>query len=423
MNIRFQTGTQRGSMSNSRWINLLTVYLVIVGSSLPYAGWSPSLAVISIDLGLSYAQAGSISSATGLVAGLMVLAGGALAARWGSKQIIVAGLVAGAAGQLVFAMADGFGSVIAGRILAGLSVGFMWVGSFTMAAEWFRAGNQTGRAFGILASGDGVGALLSLFAFSAVLVAIGWRLGLAVQAVWLLAVLLVVLLFSKNAPSLDADLASSHDPHQETGRPSSKRSVMNRNVLSALIFWFGSIGLFSTIASWMPTILVENAGFSESRAGLLTSLFSIAGMVAALGGPLIANRLGSKKRVVITGGIVSGVAVALVTAFIATDNYLGVALLIPVIGLGMYSGEPLILAEAIESVSGRYAGIVNGVILGFPWVVSGVAYPYVIGLIRDATGSFVGGFLAVAVATFLLCGVSPLFVRDSSPSVKVAATA
>jgi len=410
-------------MSNSRWINLLTVYLVIVGSSLPYAGWSPSLAVISIDLGLSYAQAGSISSATGLVAGLMVLAGGALAARWGSKQIIVAGLVAGAAGQLVFAMADGFGSVIAGRILAGLSVGFMWVGSFTMAAEWFRAGNQTGRAFGILASGDGVGALLSLFAFSAVLVAIGWRLGLAVQAVWLLAVLLVVLLFSKNAPSLDADLASSHDPHQETGRPSSKRSVMNRNVLSALIFWFGSIGLFSTIASWMPTILVENAGFSESRAGLLTSLFSIAGMVAALGGPLIANRLGSKKRVVITGGIVSGVAVALVTAFIATDNYLGVALLIPVIGLGMYSGEPLILAEAIESVSGRYAGIVNGVILGFPWVVSGVAYPYVIGLIRDATGSFVGGFLAVAVATFLLCGVSPLFVRDSSPSVKVAATA
>ena len=414
-------------MSNSRWINLLAVYLVIVGSSLPYAGWRPSLAVISFDLGLSYAQAGSISSVTGLVAGLMVLAGGAMAARWGSKKIIVAGLVAGAAGQLVFAMADGFGSVIAGRILAGLAVGFMWVGSYTMAAEWFRAGNQTGRALGILASGDGVGALLSLFAFSAVLMAIGWRLGLAVQAVWLLAVLVVVLLVTKNAPSLDADLASTNDPHQEVKRPavagSSKRSVMNPNVLSALIFWFGSIGLFSAIASWMPTILVENAGFSESLAGLLTSLFSIAGMVAALGGPLIADRLGSKKRVVVAGGIVSGVAVALVTTFMATDNYLGVALLIPVIGLGMYSGEPLILAEAIESASGRYAGIVNGVILGFPWVVSGVAYPYGIGLIKDATGSFVGGFLAVAVATILLCGVSPLFVRGSSPSVKVAATA
>jgi len=410
-------------MSNSRWINLLAVYLVIVGSSLPYAGWSPSLAVISLDLDLSYAQAGSISSVTGLVAGLMLLAGGALAARWGSKRIIVAGLVAGIAGQLVFAMADGFGSVIAGRILAGLSVGFMWVGSFTMAADWFRASNQTGRALGILASGDGVGALLSLFAFSAVLVAIGWRLGLAVQAVWLSGVLVFVLFFSKNAPSLNADVAATNHPRHEAKRPASRRSVMNRNVLSALIFWFGSIGLFSAIASWMPTILVENAGFSASHAGLLTSSFSIAGMVAALGGPLIAERLGSKKRVVVMGGIVSGVAVALVTTFVAADNYVGVALLIPVIGLGMYSGEPLILAEAIESVSGRYAGIVNGVILGFPWVVSGVAYPYVIGLVRDATGSFVGGFLAVSVATILLCGVSPLFIRDSSPWAKVAAAA
>ena len=71
----------------------------------------------------------------------------------------------------------------------------------------------------------------------------------------------------------------------------------------------------------MPTILVENAGFSESLAGLVTSLFSIAGMVAALGGPFIAERLGSKKRVVVIGGLVSGVAVALVTTFVATDNY------------------------------------------------------------------------------------------------------
>ena len=240
-------------MSNSRWINLLAVYLVIVGASLPYAGWSPSLAVITADLGLSYAQAGSISSVTGLVAGLMVLAGGALAARWGSKKIIVAGLVAGVAGQLVLAMADGFGSVIAGRILAGLAVGFMSVRSYTMAADWFRAGDQTGRALGILASGDGVGALLSLFAFSAVLVALGWRLGLAVQAVWLLAVLVAVRFLSKNAPRRDTGLASTNHPHHEAKRPAdagpSKRSIMNRNVLSALLFWFGSIGVFSAVVS------------------------------------------------------------------------------------------------------------------------------------------------------------------------------
>lgn len=413
-------------MSNSRWVNLSVAYLALVGAFLPYVGWSPNLAAISADLGLSYAQAGSISSVTGLVAGLMILAGGVLAARWGSKKIMLAGLAAGVVGQLVFAMADGFGFVMVGRILAGLSVGFLWVAAYTMAAEWFRESKQTGRALGIMASGDGVGALLSLFAFSAVLTAFGWRHGLMVQAVLLFVILVVVLVVSKNAPTSDTDLVRVDDTYQnrvaKTDVRQSVRSVMNRNVLSAVIFWIGGVGLFSAIASWMPTILVENAGYSESFAGFLTSLFSIAGMAAAFAGPVIAERLGSKKPVIIFGGIATAVALALMTIFLATDNYLWLALFIPLIGLGLYAGEPLILAEAVESVSGKYAGVVNGVILGVPWIVSGFAYPYVLGLIKDATGSFVGGFVAVTVATVLLCAVSPMFIKESPQPDKIPST-
>jgi len=404
-------------MSDNKWTQLSVAYVALVGAFLPYVGWSPSLGAISDDLGLSYAQAGGISSVAGLVAGSMILVGGLLASRWGSKNVIVVGLAAGVVAQVVFAISDGFETIMVARVFAGLAVGFLWVATYTMAVDWFRGSAQTGRAVGVMMSGDGVGAVLSLVVFSAVLTAFGWRMGLGVQALCLGAVLIVVLFVSKNAPSdgrnLDQVDGADVNWPQVRGAESRVRSVFNRNVLLATIFWIGGVGLFSTIASWMPAVLVENAGLSESIAGLVTSLFSIAGMAAAFGGPILAERLGSKKRVVLLGGIVTTIAIAAMTVCIATDNYFLVALCMPLLGLGVYAGEPLILAEAIESVGNEHSGLVNGVVLGVPWIVSGFAYPYVLGLIKDATGSFTGGFIGVTVSTIVMCLVSPLFIREA----------
>jgi MFS family permease len=403
-------------MSNSKWINLWVAYLALVGAFLPYVGWSPSLGAITDDLSLSYSQAGSLSSVTGLVAGTMILVGGLLAVRWGSKNVILAGLIAGAAGQALFAMSDGYELLIAARMLAGLSVGFLWVATYTMAVDWFRDSNQTGRALGIMMSGDGLGALLGLFAFAAVLSVFGWRLGLTVQAVCLLAVFVLVLLVARNAPLVAGPLIQTDQPLPRRVEESAGRNwvrvVLNRNILLATVFWIGGVGLFSAVATWLPTILVEDGGFSESLAGLTTSMFSIAGMAAALAGPFIAERVGGKKPVIVGGGVATAVAVAVMTVFIATDNYVGLALFVPVIGLGVYAAEPLILAEALDSVSARHAGVVNGIILGVPWIVSGFAYPYVLGAVKDATDSFVAGFVAVTVATFLLCALSSLFIKN-----------
>src|SRR4051812_28670888 len=146
-------------MSNNRWTQLLVAYVALVGAFLPYVGWSPSLGAISDDLGLSYAQAGGISSVAGLVAGLMILVGGLLASRWGSKNVIVVGLAAGVVAQVVFAMSDGFEMIMVARVFAGLAVGFLWVATYTMAVDWFRGSRQTGRAVGVMMSGDGVGAV------------------------------------------------------------------------------------------------------------------------------------------------------------------------------------------------------------------------------------------------------------------------
>ncbi|MDV3125379.1 MFS transporter [Mycobacterium sp. 21AC1] len=390
--------------------------MALVGAFLPYVGWSPSLSAISEELSLNYSQAGGISSITGLVAGAMILIGGVVASRWGSKNVIVAGLAAGVLAQAAFAMADGFELVIVARALAGVSVGCLWVATYTMAASWFRESKKTGRAMGIMLSGDGVGAILSLFVFSAVLTAFGWRTGLAIQAVCMGAVLIVVLLVSKNAPVPEEQElhALSEEPVAGVSTARRYRSVMNRNVLMALLFWIGGVGLFAAVASWMPAILVEDAGMSESLAGFLTSLFSIAGAAAALSVPIIAERLASKKKLIVVGGIVTASSVAAMTLFLATGNYAMVALFVPLIGIGVYACESLTVAEAIDSVLPKYTGVVNGIVVGTPWIVSGFAYPYLVGAVKDVTGSFVQGFVILTVSTIVLCVIAPFFIKETA---------
>lgn len=63
-------------------------------------------------------------------------------------------------------------------------------------------------------------------------------------------------------------------------------------------------------------------------------------------------------------------------------------------------------------MSAKNASIVNGIILGVPWIVSGFAYPYLLGAVKDATGSFVQGFLVLTIATTALCAISPLFIKE-----------
>ncbi|MDI9933666.1 MFS transporter [Rhodococcus sp. IEGM 1354] len=407
-------------MSSSRITNLLVAYLALVCAFLPYVGWSPSLGAISEELALDYSQAGGISSITGLVAGAMILIGGFVASRWGCKNVIVAGLASGVLGQAVFAMSHGYGLVVVARVLAGVSVGFLWVATYTMAVNWFRDSNRTGRALGVMLSGDGMGALLSLFVFSAVLAAFGWRTGLTVQAVVMGVVLVLVLVVSKNAP-VDRERAGQPSAVESEPIPAnagSYRSLLNRNVIAAVLFWIGGVGLFAAISSWLPSILVEDAGMSESLAGFLTALFSIAGSAAALTVPLLAERLGGTKKIIAVAGIVTAVALGAMTAFLATESYVMVVLLVPLIGIGVYSSESLTLAEAIESVHPKFAGIVNGIIIGTPWLVSGFAYPYLLGAVKDATGSFVQGFAILTVATVLLCGVTPYFIRETAQVTK-----
>lgn len=394
----------------TKWVMLALSYLVLIACFIPYIGWSTSLIDISEEFSLTATQAGLLGSITAAVGGIILPFAGVIGDRWGIKNIILVGIVASIIGQLVFAWAPDYGLLMLGRAISGLGVGILFVGPYTMAVDWFERERKNGIALGIMFTSDGIGTAFALYAFAIVLTAFGWRTGSAIGGALLVVVFIVAALFLKDAPKHAAGPIAA-DTDEDDGR-STLRWLFTRNVLVAAAFFIGEWGIFAVVAVWMPTILIEGAGWDATFAGLFSSLYVLIGMITSIAFGLVSDRLGRRKALIVTAGLAMTLFMGALTASLASGNYVLVALFLPLVGLGVYTGMPLALALAAESVPSRMAGAVNGFVLGIGFIVGGFAYPYLIGAVKDATGDYTIGFITMTVATGVLCLLCPLFAKD-----------
>lgn len=282
-----------------------------------------------------------------------------------------------------------------------------------MVLNWFRDSKHTGTAVGTLLTGDGVYSLAALYLCALILIGSGWRKGLMVEAAILLVILVVSMLFLKNPPTDN----EPSDGHALEGIGAQLVHILQQvNILTATAYLVATWGLFSLFSSWMPTILIENAGWSEAAAGLLVSLLAASGIVTAFLFGRISDRSGRRKKPLLLAGLATSIAMGVLTLALAFNNYGVVVVMLPIVGMAVYAGVPLAIVVAAESVPSRLAGISNGVLLGGGFLLGGFAFPYMLGLVKDLTGSFAGGMLAATITCFILGFVVQLFARDSDPS-------
>lgn len=401
----------------TKWVMLSLSYLVLIACFIPYIGWTPSLLDISDELTLNASQAGLLGSITALVGGIILPFAGVIGDRIGMKKIILIGLIASIIGQLLFAIAPNYGLLMVGRAISGLGVGLLFVGPYTMAANWFERERKNGIALGIMFTTDGIGSVFALYLFAIVLVAFGWRTGSNIGVVFLVLVLIVAWIFLRDVPSSEKVEADAEEV-DKSGR-SAASWLFSRNVLVAAAFFIGEWGIFAVVAVWMPTVLIEGAGWSATAAGFFSSCYVLAGIITSIIFGLISDNLGKRKNLIVVAGLAMTLFMGLLTVGIASGNYIFAAICLPLVGLGVYTGMPLALALAIESVPTRMAGTVNGFVLGIGFIVGGFVYPWVMGIVKDLTGGYVVGFVGMIIATALLnfvCGLLAKDVRREQPA-------
>jgi sugar phosphate permease len=349
---------------------------------------------MGVDLGLTYAQMGFISTGNFIGYLLAVVACGALVRRLGARAVIFFALLTVGVTLLAVSRAEGFVAALLLYLLTGVGSGAANVPTMGLVSQWFTR-QLRGRAAGVMVIGSGFAIMLSGILIPEVNArwgASGWRYGWMILSLIVLVIALVSLGLLRNAP---AQMGLAPCGTQDTatasttsGTPASYRRRVLAH-LGAIYFLFGFT--YVIYATFIVTTLVKERGFGEDLAGRfwfwvgLLSLFS--GPVFGILSDRMSRRLGLATVFAVHAASYLLVGLQLPDPFL----YLSIALF----GLAAWS-VPGIMAAAV----GDYMGAANAVsafgTITFVFGLGQVIGPALAGVLAQASGNFASSYLMAA---------------------------
>jgi predicted MFS family arabinose efflux permease len=260
------------------WATALSAYVLAIfhRSSLGVAGL---LAADRFDISASQLAAFTVLQLL-VYAGLQIPVG-VLLDRFGSRRMILAGLVLMTTGQLAFAFTDTFTAALAARAVIGAGDAMFFVSVLRLVAVWFlvRQAPMVAQLTGQLGQ---VGAIVAAAPLSVALHALGWTKAFAgFSAVGLLVIVAVALLVKDS-------------PYRDPGREATKLRALARSLRVIWAHPTTRLGMWSHFTSqfgatvftllWGFPFLVTGEGLSRGTASGLLMLMT--GWIV-LAGPVI----------------------------------------------------------------------------------------------------------------------------------------
>ncbi len=378
------------------WVVVGAGLLVTIGAhGFGRMSYTLILPAMKDGLSLDYAELGLLGTGNFVGYLIMAVAGGLLAARWGSRLVITISLGLMGLTMILTGLAHSFAWAWSMRFLTGLGNGGAYVPAMALGSAWFAA-NRRGFATGIVSAGIGGGTMIAGILVPLVLTADsqeGWRqawyiLGGAVLAIAALAACLV-----RARPQEMGLSPVGVDPASEAAATSPTRpgGLAWGSVFRVGAVWY--LGLvymmygFSYIiyATFFAAYLVKELGQSNAMAG---GLWALVGGLSIFCGVLwggISDKLGRGR----------GAALAYFTLAI---SYLIMALLRMPAGFYLSAVIFGLTAWSIPTIMAAAAGDQVGPSLA----PAGLGFITLFFGLGQALGPAVGGYLADAAKSFVL---------------------
>jgi MFS transporter, NNP family, nitrate/nitrite transporter len=332
------------------------------------------------ELGLSDAQKGLMVAVPLLGGAVLRLALGVMTDRLGARRTAMLGMSLTALPVLLgWLWADTFDKMLLVGLLLGVS-GASFAAALPLASRWYPPQFQ-GVAMGIAGAGNSGTALATFFGPRLALVW-GWHAVFGLALVPLLTTLAVFFVFAKDSPN------------QPSPRPLAAYAGVLRQ---SDTWWFCllysiTFGGFVGLASFLNVFFLSQYGLSRVDAANFSTFCVVAGSALRPLGGHLADRFGGVRM--LTGlFLVAGVAMLGMAAI--PPLFAGTLLLFAAMSvLGMGNGA---VFQLVPQRFSREIGVTTGII-GAAGGFGGFLLPTVLGALKQATGSFSGGFLAFALA-------------------------
>jgi AAHS family 4-hydroxybenzoate transporter-like MFS transporter len=297
---------------------------------------------IAGDLRLTNAQLGPIFSANllGQCIGLIVVP--MLADRSSQRRVVLLALLGFGLAQAATALAQGATSLFIWRLITGLFLGGALPSCLALVTAAAPAPRR-GFAIMVLFTGYGLGATLAGVVATAFSGFGGWRMAMLAAGLACLATALLGALYLRDPAAGDG---ASERASPERSQP--LLIVSKRYLVGTLMLWLLFISMLTIsycLTSWLPTLLVE-VGRDRQFAALSISIFSLGGIIAALGVGLLIDRWGA-TRTLISFLCIATVLLFAVGQVLATASGVVLMTLLALCGffvLGAYGGINVVLA-------------------------------------------------------------------------------
>jgi ACS family D-galactonate transporter-like MFS transporter len=379
----------------------------VLGIAAPY---------LTKELGLTAASLGIVFSAFSWSYALLQIPGGVFLDRFGTRTTYTLALTFWSGFTALMGLVSGLPGLILTRVGVGIFEAPCFPANSRILATWFPQ-QERARANSIYSVGQYAGiAFLSVPLFW-VTQTFGWR-GLFFLAGAFGIALGGLLWWQYREPSQDPGINADELTHIEAGGGGEYKGarldfnfrhiawlLKHRQIIGASIGQFGGNSTQVFFVTWFPTYLVNVRGMTFINAGMMTMLpyigASIGVLVAGQFSDRLLKRSGSAnlaRKLPIVGGMLLASTIVLANFVPPGSDMLVIAIMsVAFFGQGMTNlGWTVISDVAPKQLIGLTAGIFN-----FSANLAGIVTPLVIGYAYQATGTFVGPLIYIAVVALL----------------------
>ena len=373
-------------MTGRRNLTLATAAFLLCFSA--WGMLAPLAPKLEDSLGLSNTETSVMIAIPVLLGSLLRIPLGWLTDRFGGRRVFTGMLLYCALPPLIVGFADSYAMLLVGGLLLGVSGASFAIG-VPFVSEWYPPDRQ-GQALGLYGIGT-AGTAISAWTMPALFDSFSQEAAGVIYSLVLLAFAGVWVVTARDAPD-----------HERKRRPYMDVLRSGWQLWQLCLFYFVAFGGFVAMSIYLPKLLTDWFDFSQTSAGARAAGFVVVAAIIArpLGGRW-ADRFGGERVLAVAFFGVGLDAIGL--SWQASDPdivWVTIFCLSMAFFLGMGAGA---VFKLVPTLFPETRGAVTGIV-GAAGGLGGFFPPLVMGVVKDATGEYVMGFVLLVAFAWMCAG-------------------
>ena len=257
-------------------------------------------------------------------------------------------------------------------------------------------GSERGRATGINQTGFTAGGIFALAMTNSILIPLvgNWRNTYLTYGLMVFLIGIVWLFMGRRTPSYNTSGFKDSNSSAKSQNISSVKNIFkSKNIWLIVIIGITSFLSSHGLSNWLPKIF-ESKGMTPEIAGSTTAVLNIFGIFGCFLTPELPRIVKSKKLAISILLFMTGLSIFALGIVEGPALWLALAL----DGISKGGFLPLLIVTLMDmpEVGPSRMGVVGGLYFAIG-EIGGFGGPFIMGLLKDATGTFLSGILFLAI--------------------------